>query len=199
MTTKFFHQIRRDLTLSLEGFRETVLAVAERVTRRVQILTLRWHAAATLDQIRVLQQKTGEHVAALPQEDPAALDQRLADSARRIQALKRDLERTDGLISELDMEVLREDLLALQRDLAARAASMERLVLPKGAVSIGHTVAELSLPQAVRVAAVFRGPMLLLSFEHVRLRAGDIVLLLGHRDDLKEAAPRFLARRSATA
>ncbi|WP_447972416.1 TrkA C-terminal domain-containing protein [Nitrospira sp. Kam-Ns4a] len=209
MTAEFLHRVRKDLTITLDGVRETVLAIAERVTRKVQILNLQWNAASLGDQIASAHQELGQHLCAVLSEDQvahrldgparAAIEQRLADCARRIRLLKRDLDRTEGVINELEREALREELLALQRDLTVQSALVERLVVPRGSAAIGQSVRDLSLPTGVRLVALFRGPTLLLSFEHLRFRAGDAVVLLGVRDDLKQAVSRFLARQSATA
>ena len=42
MTAEFLQRIRKEFTLTLTGLRETVLAISERVNRKVQVLKLHW-------------------------------------------------------------------------------------------------------------------------------------------------------------
>lgn len=210
MTAEFLHRIRRDLTITLEGFRETVIAIADHVTRKVQIMSLHWQAASTLGQMKTAHRDLGrqlaETVARRPDplhppapEDLSEVERQLIEATRRIQSLKRDMGRTDGMIGDLELEALREDWLTFQRDLALRSAAIQRLVVPRGSAAIDRTVSEVGLPPSVRLVAVIRGPAVLVAFEHLRVRAGDTVVLLGQRDDLRDAAPRFTTRRTATA
>jgi hypothetical protein len=209
MTAEFLRRIRRDLTITLEGFRETVIAIAEHVTRKVQIMSLHWQAAATLGQMKAVHRDLGRRLVdavarrsdLLPPtpEERADVERQVIEASRRLQLLRRDMGRTDGMIGDLELEVLREDWLAFQRDLAIRAASIQRVVVPRGSTALDRTVREIGLSPSVRLVAVLRGPTVLVDFEHLRFRAGDTVVLLGRRDDLKEAVPRFTTRRTATA
>lgn len=210
MTAEFLHRIRRDLTITLEGFRETVIAIAEHVTRKVQIMGLHWQAAHTLGQMKAVHRDLGRQLAdavarrpdaPLPHspEETAEVERWLVEASRRIQSLKRDMGRTDGMIGDLELEGLREDWLAFQRDLAIRSAAIQRLVVPRGSVAVDRTLQEVGLPSSVRLVAVLRGPTVLVDVEHLRFRAGDTVALLGQRDDLKEASAAFTTRRTATA
>jgi K+/H+ antiporter YhaU regulatory subunit KhtT len=208
MTTEFFRRIRKEFTLTARGIHETVLAVAERVNRKVQVLKLHWQAASLCDQIEALHQSLGVALCDLlaRQTDPRTpdigrepLEAHLAEIASRIRLLKKELLQVDPQVRQIESEALREDLLNLERDLFLRSATIERLQVVPGAPACGLSVGQLGLPPAVRVVALLRGPAILLSFDSTVFRTGDTVILLGRRDELKSVLPLFLERKRATA
>jgi K+/H+ antiporter YhaU regulatory subunit KhtT len=208
MTTEFFRRIRKEFTLTARGIHETVLAVAERVNRKVQVLKLHWQAASLCDQIEALYQSLGVALCDLlaRQTDPRTpdigrepLEAHLAEIASRIRLLKKELLQVDPQVRQIESEALREDLLNLERDLFLRSATIERLQVVPGAPACGLSVGQLGLPPAVRVVALLRGPAILLSFDSTVFRTGDTVILLGRRDELKSVLPLFLERKRATA
>jgi K+/H+ antiporter YhaU regulatory subunit KhtT len=208
MTAEFLRRIRREFTLTASGIHETVLAISERVNRKVQILKLHWQAASLSAQIDRLHQQLGDTLCAVlaPHEDhpvhgtpQTTTEQRLAETASRVRLLKKELLQVDPRVRQIESEALREDLLNLERDLFLRSATIERLRVVPGASASGSTVSQLGLPSSVRVVAVLRGPALLLSFDTVVFKPGDTVILLGLRDDLKAVSQLFLERKRATA
>lgn len=207
LTADFFSRIRKEFVLTARGIHETVLAIAERVNRKVQILKLHWQAASLRDQIERLHQQLGYDICTrLASHDmpagealPNPLERRLTDTAARVRLLKEELMRVDPLVRQIESEAMREDLQTLERDLFLRAATIERLRIVHGAPACGRTVRQLGLPPSVRIAAVLRGPALILNFETVVLRPGDTVILLGLRVDLKTVLPLFVERKTATA
>jgi hypothetical protein len=208
MTAEFLRRIRKEFTLTARGIHETVLAIAERVNRKVQILKLHWQAASLCDEIERLQQHLGAELCAVlathdSGQTPAALpgltEQRVAETASRVRLLKKELLQVDPRVRQIESEALREDLLNLERDLFLRSATIERLRVIQGAPATGCAIGQLGLPSSVRVVAVLRGPSLLLSFDTVVFRPGDTVILLGLRNELKTVLQIFLERKRATA
>jgi len=215
MTTEFLQRIRKEFTLTLTGAREAILAVSERVNRKVQILKLHWQASSLIDHIESIQQETGAFLAEHLLRDRAPSTQvshpippepihpeiaaKLPTTAARIRLLKNDLQRIDALTRELEAEALSDDLRKIQRDLCTRSATVERIVVPAGSSVCGRAVAQLGLHPDVRVAAVLRGPALMTDLDSLPLRAGDIMLLVGPREELKHALPALLAKQRARA
>lgn len=208
MTAEFLRRIRKEFTLTSRGIHETVLAIAERVNRKVQILKLHWQAAFLSDQIEHLQQQLGVDLCAVlaPHDARQAheisygtIEQRLAEIAARVRLLKKELLQVDPRVRQIESEALREDLFNLERDLFLRSATIERLRVIHGTPAVGCMVGQLGLPSSVRVVAILRGPALLLSFDTAIFRPGDTVILLGLRDELKTVLPIFLEHKRATA
>ncbi|MFM8551164.1 MAG: hypothetical protein ACKOCD_02460, partial [Nitrospiraceae bacterium] len=142
MTTEFLHRIRKELTITLAGLHEAVIAISERVNRKVQILKLHWQASAVDQQIEAVHQRIGEQVIArLAQDGTAAhpdstrqeINHLLAEATARIHVLKGDLGLVEALMRELEAETLRETLLKVQHDLFTRNSALERLVVNHGA------------------------------------------------------------------
>ncbi|MFQ5932674.1 MAG: TrkA C-terminal domain-containing protein, partial [Nitrospiraceae bacterium] len=68
-----------------------------------------------------------------------------------------------------------------------------------GAAVVGRAISDLSLPATTRVMAVFRGPALLSPLGTESLRAGDMVMLIGPRHDVRAVRTRFTEQQRASA
>jgi hypothetical protein len=201
MIGDFSERLGHEARITLETLRETVMSIAERVNRKVQILSLHWEAASLQRQQEQIAEDLGNrlfHLAfrGLPDESLDAIaaadaDMIVSDTAARLRVVKADLLEVDARIRELEIEALRDDLLKLQDDLAGRSASLRRVVVTQRSSGHGKTLLQLGLPEAVRVVAVFRGPAFLTAPGQVTLRAGDIVVLVGPSVDLKTCLHLF--------
>ncbi len=208
MTTEFLHRIRKELTITLTGLHEVVIAVSERVNRKVQILKLHWQASAVDQQIESIHQRVGEQIIARLTQDGAAanpdsnrqeIDRFLAEATSRIRVLKGDLGQVEALMRELEAETLRETLLKVQHDLFTRTASLERVVVSHGAAASGRSPAQLGLAASTHVVAILRGTAILAQPDSIALRPGDIVILIGRQDDLQTDTQLFTQRQRALA
>ncbi len=208
MTTEFLHRIRKELTITLTGLHEVVIAVSERVNRKVQILKLHWQASAVDQQIESIHQRVGEQIIARLTQDGAAanpdsnrleIDRLLAEATSRIRVLKGDLGQVEALMRELEAETLRETLLKVQHDLFTRTASLERVVISHGAAASGRSPAQLGLAASTHVVAILRGTAILAQPDSIALRPGDIVILIGRQDDLPTDTQLFTQRQRALA
>jgi hypothetical protein len=191
----FLNRIRKDLTMNIQGVREVVLAISERVNRKVQVMKLHWQAAQLTDQIEAVHQHLGGELAtllggerrpaqALPSEDALRA---LSRAVGQLRGLRHDLVRVDGLVRELEAETLRDELLKLQQDLGTRGLVLDRIIVASETSAAGRSLKELGIPVTCRVVAVLRGPTQLNQPEDLPLRAGDIVLLFGRPADLQGA------------
>jgi len=212
MNTDFFDRLRREITLTYETARETLFAIADRVNRKTQAIKLHWHAATITRQLAQAQAHAGsllyEALSPHLQQDGTPnptmpdrinLQSKLEQISATIRLLKRDLATVDRHIGEIEAEALLDDLLKFQQDLSARALLVERLTVGHEAAVVERSPEQLALSPSTRVVAVFRGPALLPHPVAGGLRQGDIVILLGLRDDLQRDRSEFTERRRATA
>jgi ribosome maturation factor RimP len=206
MTPAFLHRIRREMTITMTGLHEVIIAVSERVNRKVQIIKLHWQASTIDRDIEAIHQQVGGQLAAiLATHDGSALDvhspdveRRLSQANSRIRVLKGDLTQVESVIRELESENLRETLLKVQQDLFTRGAGLERLVVAQTSSAIGQSAGQLPLGNA-QVMAILRGTILLAEPAQALVRAGDIVILIGPREDLNHAVELFTLRQAASA
>jgi hypothetical protein len=204
MTAEFLYRIRKEFTITASALREAVIAVAERVNRKVQILQLHYHADYVAAQMRAVQQEAGVRVATLlagaaSAGDPLVQSQAeplLIESAGRLRALKKELAQIDGRIGLMELETVREELSQIHSDLAMRSAALRRAVVEPGSPASGQPAGALPLPSG-RVAAVLRGAAVLTALDGVVLQAGDVVVMVGLEQDLAPVLPRLFARPSA--
>ncbi|MGH7229825.1 MAG: TrkA C-terminal domain-containing protein, partial [Nitrospiraceae bacterium] len=178
-----------------------VLAIAERVNRKVQILRLHWQAARIHEDIDVVYHDLGNRLCEfLPHACESLVspvvagrdaEMVLLDSIGKIRVLKQELVGVDTLVQELEIETLREDLVTLQHDLSNRSALIRRVVVQPDGLANRRSVVQLELPSTVRIAAVLRGPLLMPSVEQLEFKAGDVVVLVGPRAAVQQSLPFF--------
>lgn len=203
MSFEFFGRLQRELSFTGSAVYESVVAVAERVNRKVHVLRLHGQAASLLTQIDTVEGDLGKHLAAAfsgnaaghLRPSPADVERPLNLATDRVHVLKQTLVQVDAQIRALKLEAIQGDLLSLQRDLSLRAAGIERLPVSHGSHAAGKQVSELAWPATVRLVTVFRGPFLIPPTEGFVFRADDIVIAIGLRADLDHIAGWFTAPR----
>ncbi len=204
-------RFRKELSLTGSALYETIVAIAERVNRKVHVLRLHGQATTILNHIHAIHRDMGRRVAdksPTPLEviEPAArsprlpLEDAIRTAADRIKGQRAALQQIESHIRDLKIEVVQDELVAMQRELALRDAAIERVIVAPGAPVIGHPVGEFDLPATTRIVAVFRGPFLLPLSDSMTLHSDDIVILIGLRHDLSHWLPHFrMAAASKTA
>jgi len=208
MKREILDRIRREITITVAGARETLLTIAERVNRKTQAIKLHWHAAELTRQIALAHQEIGALVTGalmgrdqnLASQDPSPeLHGRLEELAATLRILKLELGRIDRRIEEIEADTLSDDMVRFQLDLSGRSLHVERLTVVPEATAVGVPIDKLTLSSDTRVMAVFRGPALLGERVSNGVRAGDIVILVGTRTDLMRDRLRFTQRHRASA
>jgi len=208
MSLELLGRIQQELSITGSAIYETVLALAERANRKVQVLRLHSHASSLLSQIEEVHGELGRQIATLcarrppySHEPPLRSDQLesvLGQAGDRVQHLKRTLLNVDSQIRELKLETIHHELLTLQQDLSLRAAAIERLPLARGSPMIGRALAEVALPSSVRLVTVLRGPFLVPPDQTLVLRVDDILVMIGLQEDLAQVTSEFTQARHTT-
>ena len=207
MSLELFGRIQQELSITGSGIYETVLALAERANRKVQVLRLHSQASSLLSQIEQVHGELGRQIATLCAKRPPfshestlpsdQLERFLGQAGDRIQQLKRTLLNVDSHIRELKLETIHHELLTLQQDLSLRAAAIERFPVVQGSPVIGMTLAEVALPASVRLVTVLRGPFLVPPDEALVLRVDDVLVMIGLQADLAQVVSEFTQARNA--
>ena len=207
MSLELLGRIQQELSITGSAMYETVLALAERVNRKVQVLRLHSHASSVLSQIEQGHGDLGRQIVALCAQRPPfsresgspsnQLDNLLDQASDRIQMLKQTLLSVDSHIRELKMETIHHELLTLQQDLSLRAAAIERFLVAQGSPVIGRTLVEVALPASIRLVTVLRGPIIMPPDGTLILRAGDVLVMIGLQADLAQVASEFTQARDA--
>ena len=207
MSLEFFGRLQRELSLTGSAVYESVVAIAERVNRKVHVLRLHGQAASLLTQIESVQGDLGRDIAAsLPNRSSAVrepglpspeLERSLNQATDRIHHLKQTLVQVDAQIRDLKLEAIHQDLLTLQRDLSLRAAAIERIPVSHGAPAVGKPVSAFSWPSSVRLVTIFRGPFLIPPADEFVFTPEDIVIVIGLRADLDHVGRWFTPTRMA--
>lgn len=197
-------RVRKELFLTGSALYETIVAIAERVNRKVHVLRLHGQATTILNQIHAIHRQIGRRIAELGTKPSGAipspsvsssalppLENAIRTASDRIKGHQAALQQIERHIRDLKIELAHEDLLTMQRELGLRDAAIERLVVAPGAPVVGHPIGEFDLPATTHIAAVFRGPFLLPLSDSMTLRPDDIVILVGLRRDLAHWLPHF--------
>ena len=198
MPLELLGRIQQELSITSSAVYETVLAIAERVNRKVQVLRLHNQASSLLSQIEQVHGELGYQIATLCAKRPPfshestlpsdQLERLLSQAGERIQQLKQTLLGVDSRIRELKQETIHHELLTLQQDLNLRTAALERFPVVQGSPVIGKTLAEMALPLSIRLVTVLRGPFLVPPDDALILRANDILVIIGLQGDLSKVA-----------
>jgi hypothetical protein len=207
MSLELLGRIQQELSITSSAIYETVLAIAERVNRKVQVLRLHSQASSLLSQIEQVHGELGYQIATLCARRPPfshestlpsdQLDRLLSQAGERIQQLKRTLLGVDSRIRELKQETIHHELLTLQRDLSLRTAAIERFPVVQGSPVVGKTLAEMALPLSIRLVTVLRGPFLVPPDDALILRVNDVLVIIGLQGDLAKVASSFAPARHA--
>ena len=207
MSLELLGRIQQELSITGSAIYETIIALAERANRKVQVLRLHNQASSLLSQIEQAHGELGCQIAALCAKRPPfshestlpsdQLERFLGQAGDRVQQLKRTLLSVDSNIRELKLETIHHELLTLQQDLSLRAAAIERFPVVQGSPLIGRTLAEVALPASVRLVTVLRGPFLLPPDDALVLRVGDTLVMIGLQADLAQVASEFTQARNA--
>ena len=207
MSLELLGRIQQELSITGSAMYETVLALAERANRKVQVLRLHSHASSVLNQIEQAHGDLGRQIVALcAQRQPfshessppsSQLDNLLNQTSDRIQLLKQTLLNVDSQIRELKLETIHHELLTLQQDLSLRAAAIERFLVVRGSPITGRTLAELALPASIRLVTVLRGPIIMPPDDTLVLRVDDVLVMIGLQADLAQVVSEFTQARNA--
>ena len=209
MNLHFLGRIKKEISITGHALHETILAVAERVNRKVHVLRLHWKAASLVSQIDEVRHLLGQQIVtaklvtrsghAGDQTPVTDLDRAVTRAQTRVQELNLHLSRFEDEIRQMKLETIHEDLLRLQQDLSARAAGIERVIIPRGAASAGQPLRNAPRSSTAIVAMILRGPYLLAPQDDLLCRPGDIVVLLGNQMDLERLAVWLTRPRHAKA
>lgn len=208
MNLEILGRVRKELTITTSAFYETILAIAERVNRKVQVMRLHWQAASVLQRIERVAMETGrllvESLISHPNRSEhqpnnlflKQLDSLITHSMIQMRALKDVLSQTDEKIRDLKLEAIHEDLLALQQDLILRSARIERIIVAPRAPAVGQPIGAWPRPSSVHLVTVMRGTYLLPPSETLVFQKNDIVVFIGPESELTASITWFTNRPS---
>ena len=206
MSLELLGRVHKELAITGSAFYEAILAISERVNRKVQIIRLHWHASTLLQRMEQVTGEVGQQIVdqvsrrflASNQPDPALgpFDATLTRATVRIHEVKQSLVQVDAQIRELKLEAIHEDLLRLQRDLSLRSGGIERLTITRGSTAVGQPIRAMPRSPSVHIAAILRGPFLLAPAGDLVFRPDDIVVLIGIQSDLDQFVTWFSSRRA---
>lgn len=205
MSLELLGRVHKELSITGSAFYEAILAISERVNRKVQIIRLHWHASILLQRIEHLSGEVGRQIVdqvsrrflttAQPDSALSGFDATLTRATVRIQELKHSLVQVDAQIRELKLEAIHHDLLRLQRDLSFRSAGIERLTISRDASAAGQPISAMPGSSSVHIATILRGPFLLTPAEDLVFRADDIIVLIGLQSELVRLTAWFTNQR----
>ena len=206
MTFEILRGAEKELAITGNAFHEMILAISERVNRKVQIIRLHWQASSLLERIdeqtaelgRQMVTHVSRRFAMHAQSAPELtdLDAGLSHAAQRVHEFKRSLLQLDGQIRDLKLEAIHEELLRLYHDLKMRSARIDRITITRTAGAVGQSIMAIPQSSPVHIGAILRGPLVLPPSDNLTFRPDDIVILIGMETDLDHLAPWFTGHRS---
>jgi TrkA family protein len=179
----------RTFSLTLDGAREAVVAVAERVAMRVHVGKLELMIEDAETRLQQAYEALGQYLYNIrhaPSEEGASLDTTLPLSTRIRQKQQVLQALRDRLASQLEDQLIM-PLSRLQEDLQQGGGTVERVTIAPGTQADGRRLGDLPLPETVRLIALRRGETLLIPSGSLVFRAGDEITILGSRSSVLDA------------
>lgn len=210
MTIDFLARMKQEARVTLTAVEETVLGLAERVNRKVQLLRLHWHASQIqgsmtglyrdlgrrlIGELGVRPSDTGFAAAGFGRGLSIETQASLMSTSHQIQSLKTQFSQIETKIGAMKSELIREDLSRFTRDLEVRGMTLQYIGVQQSSALAGHRVQELATMAHVRFVALVRGPLVLGAESDDQLQPGDGVLLLGPPEAVSDAATALTTRR----
>ena len=199
MNLDFLGRLRQELRVTLTAAEETVLTVAERVNRKVQLLRLHWKASQLHEALARIHHELGQALAEAVVQPISAdpiptseslvrthphLDPLVSRSREQSRTIKEQLNRISSRIVSMQSEAIREDLVRFTRELEFRGATLQYCVVTRGAAMAGRPLRDLTVQPGVHIVSVLRGPLVLPPDTDERIQPNDGILLLGAPDAL---------------
>lgn len=181
--------IQRTLTISLDGLREAVLAVAERVAARVQVGKLQLLAEDSEARLRSAYETLGHclYQARKVSQPPTAPVEEITPHINRIRAERQALQSVQDRLATRYDEILGGPLIQLKKDLQSAGGMIERVTVGPTSQVAGKLLDDVALPETVRIVAIRRGETVFFPSPGVTLTIGDHVTLIGTRSSLPAA------------
>jgi len=180
---KSFHATIRALSITAEGVKEAVMAVAERVARRMQVAKLQLQAIDAEARLQQAYDSLGQCLyAAHRAKSPDAL--RIDDALPLCENIRAEQHALQGIRDRLASrydDVLSVPLIRLQEDLQDGGGTIERVTIAPTSPADERPLNAVVLPESVRIVLVRRVDALLLPTGDLVLKAGDQVTLIGDR------------------
>jgi K+/H+ antiporter YhaU regulatory subunit KhtT len=181
--------LQRALTISLDGLREALFAIAERVAARVQVGKLQFLAEDSESRLRSAYETLGYclyRIRSVPQ-PPTYPDGEILLHFDRIRAEYQALQGIqDRLATQYD-EILGGPLLQLRKDLKDAGGGIERVTIGPTSHADGKLLGDMPFPESVRIVAIRRGETIFFPSAGFTLAVGDHVTLIGTRSAIPEA------------
>jgi hypothetical protein len=209
MSLELLGRVHKELSITGSALYEAILAISERVNRKVQIIRLHWQASMLLERMDRISGELGQQIVDQVSRrvlvrrhlDPSSgpLETTMETAAARVHELKQSLIHVDAHIRELKLEAIHHDLLHLQRDLSLRSAGIERITISRRAPAVGQPLSVLPRVHNVHIATILRGPFLLFPDDDLICRPDDIVVLIGLQSELDHLTTWFTAAKAPEA
>ena len=189
-----FQSSIRTLSISFDGAKEAVMAVAERVARRVQVTKLQLQAEDAEARLKQAYEALGQNLYtthAVRSPEATRIDNALP-LCEDIRAEQRALQEIrDRLASRYD-DVLIVPMIRLQEDLQAGGCTIERVTIAPNAPADGKSLGEVTFPESIRIVLIRRLDSLIIPSAQTVLRAGDQVTVIGNRSAFPAALQSLL-------
>src|SRR5581483_2380421 len=126
MITELLHRIAKETKFTVASLQESIIAISERVNRKIQALILHGQAAILHEQIAAVYQELGGQLCNslsnvsdtgdqyVPDDEVvrSEIEAILSETTARVRLLKKEIMQVDRLIQEIEIDTLREDLLS---------------------------------------------------------------------------------------
>lgn len=195
-----WNRIYRELGISLDGLRKSLLEIAITMSENTRIARLLYQTLELEKKMDKLYIKTGQTVHELhhlPFNEIADND-KIKENLSRIKSLQSDIQKIGKEINLLREERVKSKLDELTRYMRRGGYTIEEFTVAQDSDVINKAAEELILPQGGSIVAVIHNENLLLPQSAVKFTVGDRVFVLSPVNAMTETSTLFTSSKQLT-
>lgn len=195
-----WNRIYKELTISLEGLRKSLMEIAITMSENTQIARLLYQIFELQKKMDKLYIKTGQSVHELhplPVSEAAENDQ-IKENISKLKSLQSDINRIEKEINLLREERVKSKLDELTRYMRRGGYTIEEFTVAQDSGALNKSADEIFLPGDSIIVAIIHNEKFNLPQDRIKLTEGDRVFVLSSANTILEAAEIFTSSTQLT-
>jgi K+/H+ antiporter YhaU regulatory subunit KhtT len=195
-----WNRIYKELVISVDGLRKSLLEIAITMSENTQIARLLYQIFELEKKIDKLHIKTGQTVHELHQLPFSEItaNEKVKDNVIKLKSLQSDINRLEKEINLLREERVKSRLDELTRYMRRGGYTIEDFIVAQYSDAINKSIGELFLPHGGIIVAVIHDEKLIMPQNGIKFTEGDRVFILSPVNAVKETSTLFTSSKQLT-
>lgn len=195
-----WNRIYKELVISVDGLRKSLLEIAITMSENTQIAKLLYQIFELEKKIDKLYIKTGQTVHELHQLPFSEItaNEKVKENVIKLKSLQSDINRLEKEINLLREERVKSRLDELTRYMRRGGYTIEDFIVAQDSDVINKSIGELFLPHGGIIVAVIHDEKLIMPQNGIKFTEGDRVFILSPVNAVKETSTLFTSSKQLT-